>query len=78
MSYEDVFVGYKAQARISEIALDYPILIERKPSSKGNRQHMYRIRTEKLDEARRRIPVEWSNIIQDEMVKARLGMNRLL
>ncbi len=44
MSHGDIFVGYKAQARISELALQYPDLIERQPSSKGNRQHMYRLR----------------------------------
>ncbi len=38
------FASYKIQARISELALQYPEMIDRQMSSKGNRQHMYRIR----------------------------------
>lgn len=44
MQHGDIFVGYKAQARISELALSYPEMIEREHSTKGNRQHMYRFR----------------------------------
>jgi hypothetical protein len=50
MQHGDIFVGYKAQARISELALRYPEMIERQPSSKGNRQHMYRFRMENHSE----------------------------
>lgn len=46
MQHGDIFVGYKAQARISELALTYPEMIARRMSEKGNRQHQYRIQWE--------------------------------
>lgn len=42
----DTFVGYKAQARISELALEYPGMIEHTHSDKDVRQYRYRVRFE--------------------------------
>lgn len=46
LSNGENFVGYKAPARLSELGLDYPEMIETKPSIKGNKQNMYRFRFE--------------------------------
>lgn len=63
MSHGDIFVGYKAQARISELALRYPEMIERRMSEKGNRQHQYRFRAENYREFLPKIPQELRDFV---------------
>ena len=64
MSYGDIFVGYKAQARISELALNYPEMIERQKSAKGNRQHMYRFRIENWREYLPKLPEDLRDFVE--------------
>jgi hypothetical protein len=65
MQHGDIFVGYKAQARISELALQYPEMIEREHSTKGNRQHMYRIRWDNWKEFMPKVTQELRDCIAD-------------
>ena len=46
MSYGGIFIGYKAPTRLNELGLDYPEMLQREPSAKGNKQFMYRFRFE--------------------------------
>jgi hypothetical protein len=48
MQFGDTFVGYKAQARISELAHEYPKMIEQERSEKNVRQYRYRVRFESV------------------------------
>lgn len=65
MQHGDIFVGYKSQARISELALTYPEMIERRMSEKGNRQHQYRLRWENWKEFMPKITQEMRDCIGD-------------
>lgn len=67
MEKNDIFVGYKAQARISELAIDYPEMIDRMMSNKGNRQHMYRF---KFDNARYyNLPKYLDEFVKEELLQ---------
>ena len=70
MSCGDIFVGYKAQARISELAIDYPELIERKPSIKGNKQHMYRFRFDNTLKGLQSLPIDLQKFCRAELSNA--------
>jgi len=63
MQQGDYFVGYKAQARISELALKYPEMIERQMSSKGNRQHMYKFRMDNGKEFLTKLPQDLRDFV---------------
>lgn len=63
MEYDGIFVGYKAQARVSELALKYPEMIERDKSFKGNRQHMYRFRIENYKEFLPNLPQDLRDFV---------------
>lgn len=61
------FVSYKIQARISELALDYPEMIETRKSSKGNRHHMYRFRSDNSLKFLPALPVKMRQFVSDRM-----------
>lgn len=72
MSYEGIFVGYKAQARISELAIDYPEMIETQKSSKGNRQHMHRFRSDNSLKFLPTLPPKMRKFVTDRMRQSKI------
>lgn len=76
MSHGEIFVGYKAQARISELALDYPEMIETQKSIKGNRQHMYRFRTKNSLKFLPTLPVKMRQFVEARMKQQSLPIQK--
>lgn len=68
MADGEIFVGYKAQARVSELAIDYPEMIERTKSTKGNAQHMYRFRFENVHEFLPNLPPKLARFVRQELI----------
>lgn len=68
MSMDDeCFVGYEASARMSELARDYPDLIE---SGKDGKYRTLRFRFENVGVALTKLPEITANWLIDEMLKA--------
>jgi hypothetical protein len=65
LNNETYFASYKIQARVSELALTYPEMIERRMSEKGNRQHQYRFRGENWREYLPKLTQELRDFIAD-------------
>lgn len=77
VSFGDIFVGYKAQARISELALDYPEMIETRKSSKGNRQYMYLFRSDNSLKFLPTLPVKLRQFVEERMKQKSLPIQKI-
>lgn len=67
MSYRGIFIGYKAPTRLSELGLEYPEMLQREPSHKGNGQFMYRFRFENTANFMPTLPIYLRVFVREQL-----------